>query len=227
MYKAFCNYNVDLQLVPPYTHRRNADERAIRTFKNYLCARLASCNPNFPSQEWDRLIPQSVITLYLLRYSCTNPSLSAHAAINGNFYFNATPIDTPGTKVLGHEASSNQLSFSTHAVDGWYIVPSLNHYPCYHCYIPTTAPPRHADTVDFLPKHFNFLKVTNSTYLIQAAEDIISILSDKHTISSHPSLYFGYPILNYYSQVAQILQRSVQTLPNPPTQPTLDIVKLP
>ena len=57
MQKTFCKYNIDFQLVPLYTHHHNDDERAIRTFKNHLCAGITSCDPNFPSQKWDRLIP--------------------------------------------------------------------------------------------------------------------------------------------------------------------------
>ena len=49
--KSFRKYNVDFQLVPPYTHFRNAAERAIHTFKNNLCARLASCDPNLPPKN--------------------------------------------------------------------------------------------------------------------------------------------------------------------------------
>ena len=138
MQKSFRKYNVKFQLIPPYTHRRNAAERAICTLKNYLCAGIASCKPNFPSKEWDCLIPHAVLTLNLLRSSRTNPSISSHAAINGSFDFNATPLAPPGTKVLVHKAASNRPSFSIHAVDGWYIGPSPKHYRCYHCYIPTT-----------------------------------------------------------------------------------------
>ena len=132
MQRAFRKYNVNFQLVPPYTHRRNAAKRAIRTFNNHLCSGLASCDPNFPFQEWDRLIPQAVITVNLLRSSCTNPRFSAQPAINGNFDFNATSLATPGTKVLIQKAASNQTFFSTHAVNGWYSGPSPNHYRCYH-----------------------------------------------------------------------------------------------
>ena len=106
MQKSYCKYNVDLQLVPPYTHCRNAAERAIHTFKSHLCAGLASCNPHFPSQEWDRLIPQAVITLNLIQSSLTNPSLSAHTAINGKFDFSATPLAPHSIKVLVHKLSS-------------------------------------------------------------------------------------------------------------------------
>ena len=177
---------------PPYTHRHNAAERVICTFKNHLCDGLAYCDPNFPSQEWDCFIPQSVITLNLLWPSCTNPSLFTHAAITRNFDFNATPIAPPRTKVLVYESSSTRPSFSTHAVNWWYIRPSLHYYCCYHWYIQSTASTRHADKVELLPNQFDFSRITNSTYLRQTAEEIISILSKKSHLFA-PLTIFGPP----------------------------------
>jgi saccharopine dehydrogenase-like NADP-dependent oxidoreductase len=55
--KVLNKYDLTYQLVPPHVHQRNAAEHAIRTFKNHLLAILASCNPEFPIAEWDRLIP--------------------------------------------------------------------------------------------------------------------------------------------------------------------------
>ena len=81
--------------------------------------------------------------------------------------------------------------------------------------------------VTFFPKHFDFPRITNSAYLHQAAEDIISILSNKKSISSHPSLSFGPPILNAYLQVARILRRAVQTPPAPPPHLNPNIDKVP
>ena len=43
-------------LTPPNIHRRNAAERAIRTFKNHCMADFATCDQNFPLAEWDRLL---------------------------------------------------------------------------------------------------------------------------------------------------------------------------
>jgi hypothetical protein len=63
------DYDVDYQLVPPYMHRRNAAERAIRTFKNHLIAGLCTTDPQFPMRLWDRLLEQAQITLNLLRTS--------------------------------------------------------------------------------------------------------------------------------------------------------------
>jgi hypothetical protein len=39
----------DFQLAPPQIHRQNAAERAIRTFKSHLIARLCSTNRDFLS----------------------------------------------------------------------------------------------------------------------------------------------------------------------------------
>ena len=54
----FREHNIVHQLVPPHIHRRNAAERAIRTYKNHLIAGLYTCDPKFPSREWDQLLPQ-------------------------------------------------------------------------------------------------------------------------------------------------------------------------
>ena len=79
------NQQEDYQLVPPGNHRRNAAERAIRTFKNHLIAGLSTADPNFPLNLWDRLLDQAYITLNLLRGSRMNPKLSAYAQIEGEF----------------------------------------------------------------------------------------------------------------------------------------------
>ena len=94
---AIAALDVRFQLVPPHLHRRNAAERAIQTFKHHFLAILASCDPDFPIREWDRLLDQAELTLNLMRNSRLNPKLSAYAQLFGNFDFNATPIAPPGT----------------------------------------------------------------------------------------------------------------------------------
>ena len=63
---------VGFQLVPPGVHRRNAAERAIRTFKNHFIAGLCSTDTSFPLHLWDRLLPQALLTLNVLRGSRLN-----------------------------------------------------------------------------------------------------------------------------------------------------------
>ena len=54
-------HGVTYEKVPPYIHRRNAAERAIRTFKNNFLAGLAGVHPDFPIKQWDHLLQQAEI----------------------------------------------------------------------------------------------------------------------------------------------------------------------
>ena len=90
------NNYIKHQLVPPFSHRRNAAKIAIRTWKNLFITGLCSVDPLFPMHLWDRLIPQSVITLNLLRPSRRNSNVSAFEALNGKFNCDVTPLAPPG-----------------------------------------------------------------------------------------------------------------------------------
>jgi hypothetical protein len=116
--KHFLHSNdIQFQLVPPHVHRQNAAERDIQTFKNRLFAMLCSTDTQFPIHLWDRLIPQAVITLNLLRQSRINPKLSAHAQLNGLFDYNKTPLAPPGTKVIIREKMDRRGSWSPHGLN--------------------------------------------------------------------------------------------------------------
>jgi hypothetical protein len=95
--------DIDYQVVPSNMHRRNAAERASRTFKNHFISTLCGTDPNFPLHLWDRLLPQALLTLNLLRASRINPRLSAQAQVHGAFDYNRTPLGPPGTLALVHK----------------------------------------------------------------------------------------------------------------------------
>jgi hypothetical protein len=50
---------MNYQLVPPYCHRTNAAERAIRTFRENFKASLATVDPYLPVHLRDRLLPHA------------------------------------------------------------------------------------------------------------------------------------------------------------------------
>lgn len=164
------DHDIQIQLVPPGMNRANAAERAIRTFKNHLIAGLCSTDPNFPMHLWDRIIPQAVISLNLMRASRINPKLSAYAQVFGQFSYNATPLAPPGTHVLVHVKPSLRDSWAPHAVDGWYIGPALNHYRCYRIFIWATHRERNSDTVTWLPKHVALPQLTPSETIAQCTQ---------------------------------------------------------
>jgi hypothetical protein len=104
-------HDIQFQLAPPHMHRRNADERAIQTFKNHFIAGLCSVDPSFPLHLWDRLLPQATITLNLLRQSRINPMVSAHTHLYGHYDFNQAPMAPSGTLVIAHEKPQQRDSW--------------------------------------------------------------------------------------------------------------------
>ena len=142
---------MDFELAPPYMHRKNAAERAIRTFKNHFLTGLATCPPNFPITEWDRLLDQALLTLNLLRTSRINTKLSAHAYLFGNHDFNKVPLLPPGTKIVIHNKPGKRPSWAFHGEEGWSIEPAPDHYRCIKCYLPKTHSTRISDTISIIP----------------------------------------------------------------------------
>jgi hypothetical protein len=126
---------------------------------------------------WDRLLPQAVITLNMLRTSRINPKLSAAIHIFGQYDFNRAPISPQETRLIAHEIPSRRITWASHGQDGWYIGPALEQYRCYTVYITKTRGDRIAETVDFFPKKIT-LPFPSSRYLaIQAAADLTHALS--------------------------------------------------
>lgn len=208
MKSMFREAKVEYQLVPPHIHRCNAAERTIRTFKNHFVEGLYTCDPNFPSREWYRLLPQCDIILNLLRSVRRNPSLSTHAALLGNFDFNRTSMVPLGTKAMVYEKPNKRLPWAEHGSEAWYIGPSMEHYRYFKCYMPITCSKHDAGTVQVFPSNTPFPSVSIDNYLRQAATDLTDIL--KASKSSIPSLTYGSPTTNAYFHKAQILKRATQ-----------------
>jgi hypothetical protein len=167
---------VDYQLVPPHVHRRNAAERAIRTFKNHFIAALCSTDKEFPLHLWDRLLPQALLTLNLLRGSRLNPKLSSHAQVHGPFDYNRTPLAPPGIRVLLHEKPSTRTTWSPHATDGWYIGPALESYRCYRVWVWETRHERISDTLTWFPTKVTMPLASSVDLIIAGANDIVHAL---------------------------------------------------
>ena len=75
--------NIYFQLAPPGMHRCNALDRSIIKFKYHFIAGLCATDPDFPMQNWGRLIKQEEITLKLLRPSSLIPIMLSYAKLNG------------------------------------------------------------------------------------------------------------------------------------------------
>ena len=150
------HYKFAIELVPPGNHPRNAAEVAIRNFKSHFLSVLAGTSESFPPSLWDRLLPQTKITLNLLRQSNATPTVSAYAHLCGPFDYNKMPLAPMGCDVQVHEKTDKRGTWAYHSVDGWYLNTSPEHYRVHNCHIKQTKQERFSDTV-----HFKHKSITN------------------------------------------------------------------
>jgi hypothetical protein len=100
---------------------------------------------------WDRLLPQAVITLNMLRISRINPKLSASTHMYGQYDYNRVPMAPPGTIIIAHETPNRRRTWAPHGQYGCYTGPALEHYRCYTVYITKTRSEGVVETGDFFP----------------------------------------------------------------------------
>ena len=103
-------WNANYQLVPPNTHQSNAAEHSIHTFKAHFLSILAGVAPYFPRNLWELLLPQTELTLNLLRQANLNPSRSVWSYFHGPFNYDATPIGPLGCDIIAHKNTGTRNS---------------------------------------------------------------------------------------------------------------------
>jgi hypothetical protein len=214
--KNFSTVNdIAYQLVPPHCHRRNAAERAIRTFKEHFVAGISSVEPSFPMHLWDRLLPQAEITLNLLRTSPLHPQLSAAAHYHG-CGFQKAAFAPPGCKIIAHEKPGKRPTWDPHGQHGYSLSPAMHHYRCQNVYISTTASERIVDTLEFFPHNYQMPQLSSTDRLLMAAKDMTDALQNPHT--EVPFANVGDDTIAALTDLAAIFKLKLQQAPSPATQ---------
>eukprot|EP00804_Cyclotella_cryptica_P025596 CCRYP_002824-RB/>CCRYP_002824-RB protein AED:0.38 eAED:0.38 QI:0/-1/0/1/-1/0/1/0/350 len=175
-------YKFEVELVPPGCHRRNAAEVAIRNFKSHFLSVLAGVATTFPPSLWDRLLPQTEITLNLLRQSNATPTVSAYAHLCGPFNYNKMPLAPMGCAVQVHEKADKRGTWASHSIDGWYLNTSAEHYRVHNCHIKSTKAERLSDTV-----HFKHKDITNPSLPKRQVD------ASAGTLQSRPQAALAFP----------------------------------
>jgi hypothetical protein len=176
--QAIANNNCALQLVPPNVHRRrNAAERAIRTFKDHFLAILAGMAPSFPADRWDLLLLHAELTLNLIRPSPT--PVSAWGNLFGPYNFDATPIGPAGCRVLIHNKATLRRSWDYRCRDGFYICPAMKHYRCYQVLTKDTCTVTISDAVKFRHHNLPSPMLTTADKLLSALQCLNATLANR------------------------------------------------
>jgi hypothetical protein len=215
----FTSNDVEYQLVPPHYHRRNAAERAIRTFKEHFVAGLSSVDPTFPLHLWDRLLLQAEITLNLLRTSRLHPQLSAAAHFYGLVDYNKTYFAPPGCNIIAHEKPGKRRAWAPHGQHGYSLGPAMHHYRFQNVYISATASECIMDTLEFFSHNSQMPQLSSTDRLIMAANNMSNALKNPHP--EVPFLHIGDDTITALTTLDDIFKNNFQKvqLPGLPTAP--------
>jgi hypothetical protein len=125
---------------------------------------------------WDRLLPQGILTLNMLRISRINPKISAAVHLDGQYEYNRAPMVPPGIIIIEHETPNRRHTWAPYGQDGWYIGPALEHYRCYTVNINKSRSERVVETVDSPPKEVQLPLQSTRVLVIEAAKQLIYLL---------------------------------------------------
>ena len=100
-------------------NQRNAAERAILSFKAHFLAILAGEASDFLRSLWDLLLPQTEMTLNMLRQAAPEPAVSAWDFFSGKkINYGATPLGPLGINVIVHANPGRRKSWDFRGKDG-------------------------------------------------------------------------------------------------------------
>ena len=169
------------ETVPPGDHRRNPAERAISTFKSHFIAILNGLDSRFPEGAWDELIPQTNLTLNLLRTCSVNPAHSAYSYIHGAFDFSAHPLAPLGCRAIFYEHATGKGgkrgSWANRGKVGYFVGPAMNSYRVWRFYNPVTKCIQKSGSASFFP--LAPMPTTTVATQIAASLDRIKTLLEK------------------------------------------------
>jgi hypothetical protein len=127
---------------------------------------------------WDRLLPQTVLTLNLLQQSNVAPTVSAYQYVNGAFDYNKMPLVPIGCTVQVHENSKQRGTWAANSSDGWYLHTSPEHYRCHIIYLKSTRSERVSDTVLFKHKYMTEPLLTPEDTIVKALNHLTQALKE-------------------------------------------------
>ena len=202
--------NLDHQLVNTCTHSRNPAKRAIQTFKAHFISILNGTDTGWPPRTWCQLIPQTALTLNLLRRFWINIKLSACHQVFGLFDFNCTPLGPLGTECIAHEPKEKQkTTWSDRGKQGWHVSPAMHHCRQHNIFVPHTKATIPVEKVIFLPTKFPMPETSSEDKLSAAVNNLIHELKRKHQPTA-PFLECGTPVNNAFNKLKDFFQPEQQ-----------------
>ena len=101
-----------------------------------------------------------------------------------------------------------------HAVDGWNVGPSLNHYRNFKVWITKKSYEQYTETLSWFPYHIRMSHTSTDEYAIAAAQYLVTSLSNPVPLCPFAPLKDS-----YYQALEEIFKQATDPDPQSPTIP--------
>ena len=138
----------------------------IQTFESHFLSILTGVSSTFPNFLWDKLLPQTKLTLNLLIQSNITPDISAWEYFNSPFNFDATPLAPLGSPIAIHNKPGTRRYWDFCGRKVFTIGPVLKHY---RCFLVVDAAPKSiiiSDTIEVLHDYLAQPEITSEDRIL-------------------------------------------------------------
>ena len=187
----------------------------IQTFKAHFLSILAGVSSTLPNFLWYKLLPQTKVTLNLLRQSNISPAIFAWDHFNGPFNFGATPIAPLGSPTVIHNKSGTCKSWDFRVRKGFTIGPALKHYCCFQVVDSTKKSIIISDTIEVLHKYLTQPEVTPKDRIVHALNVLSCAVKDNANTVHHEQLLAISKLRNLFDN-----WKTTTTITPPANEPT-------
>ena len=146
---------------------------------------------------WDRLLPQPEILFNMLWPTNIAPQISAYACMYKQHDYDKMPLGSIGCVVLLHDKSDFRKTWDDHAVNGFYISTSQEHYRCSKFGLKTWSI-RISGTIFFKYKYITMPKVTKADAIVVAA-NVATLNNSKYIRNRQSKINLLSKYLSYHS----------------------------
>ena len=176
------------QLVTPDTHRRNAAEQMIQIFKAHFLSILSGVSRKFNNFLWDKILPQTELTLNFLHQSNIAPAISSWEHFNGPFNFNAITLAPLGSPIIIYTKPGTHRFWDFCGRKGLTIGPDLDHYRCFQVVYAITKSIIISNTIEVLHIYLNQPEVTPEDRIVHALNFLSCSVTYSFTTLHHEKM---------------------------------------
>ena len=154
-----------------------------RANSSFICVAF-----DLPRNLWDLLLPQTELSLSLLRKATLDPSILAWAYFHGPFNYYATPLGPLGCNIIAHKKNRTRNLWDFHGAAGCNVGVALQHYRCHTILAKATKVAQVPDTVEFRHHNLTLPNVTPMDHIVHGVTTLTCALHYSPTIACNNQL---------------------------------------